>query len=442
MNPETRAETLPLTSIVAAKDNVHARESASSETMQGLVESIRANGLIHRLVVRPDVKSGKFVIVDGHRRYVAAKAAGMAEVPVEIRDMDDGAALAVTVAANVQRMPNDPILEAEAIEKMLKSGMSRADIAAAIGKSEGYVARRARLIGLAQPWRAFARRIPCTTDMLEKVAAHEAALQERVAADVDLDNYCLDSDGGACAWGEFADVFSRAMMRIGDAVFDTADCAKCPKNTACHAFLFDFMQTEEGASARCQDATCYVRKNEKTVDALLADLKRRGTPAIEVADKWRVPQYWDMSEAKNRKHPQAYVFADGGIRRVKWSVPKADADCGSGKVALTAEEKAARKEAKRRAGLVRSARDKLREMLKEDESGRIAIFETALGGAAFDRIAERRFNRELRRGWIPDELCDDLMREFSHGECVQDALTKEELETYEAELESNGPEEG
>lgn len=424
------AMTVPVAELREADMNVHAKEGRGDETFGGLVESIRANGVIHRIVVRRDADGG-LVVVDGHRRLRAARAAGLDEVPVEVRDVDADEALAVTMAANTQRVEDDPLLEAEAIERMLGAGMSREQVAASIGKSAAFVARRARLMSLAKPWRDFAKRVRCTVDMLERVAAHETALQERVAQDVGLDEYEFDGgrDGEVvpCSWGEFADVFARATMRISDAPFDVSVCAGCPSNTSCHEFLFDFMAESE--DARCQDPACYARRNDEAVDALLGRLRAKGRPAIEVADRWRVPNSWEASEKSSAKHPQAYVFADGGLRRVLWSVPPPKKE--SAKPAATAEERAAEKAEKRRVKLVRSARDKVREAWARIAEGGAEAVKKRLG-STYDELAAKRLDREIGRTWIGEDFLDDFAR--LSFETATAAMDKDERDAYEAAL--------
>lgn len=380
------ALTLAVKDLKPARDNVHAAERKGDETFRGLVESVRANGLIHRIVVRPDPDAeGRYVVVDGHRRLEAAKAAGMSEVPCEVRDVGADASLALTVAANVQRLENDPVLEAEAICKMLRSGMSAREVAAAIGKGEGYVARRARLVHLADPWRKFAKRIRCTADMLEKVAAHERSLQERVAASAGLDEY--EEDGGdPCGWGEFEDAFRAAMRRLDEAAFDAGVCARCPNNTASHAFLFDWMETEEGNAPRCMDAACYARRHNAAVDAQVEALRRAGTPAKEVDSKWTIPNHWDVAESRDRKHPQAYVYENDGLRHVLWGI-RPERPSAKGRDARTAEEREAEKAEKRRAKIVRSARGKMRDAWGGIAGKGAEAVRERLGAAAYDALS-------------------------------------------------------
>lgn len=425
-----RAVAIPVSAIAPARHNVHAEERRGDETFRGLVGSIRANGLIHRIVVRPDPdRAGRYVIVDGHRRYEAAKAAGMDEVPCEVRDCDEGGALAVTVAANVQRLENDPVLEAEAIGRLMKAGRTARDIAAAIGKSEAYVARRSRLTTLAEPWREFAKRVRCTVAMLERVAAHETAVQERVAANAGLDEY--EEDGGdPCGWAEFESAFAAETRRLDEAKFDVAGCAKCPNNTACHAYLFDWMADEEGNAPRCQDAVCYAKKSNDAVDAKVAELRRAGRPATEVDSKWSIPAYWDVAEERDRKHPQAYVYEQDGIRHLVWGLPKRNTAEAS-TPAKTAVEREAERAEKRRRRFAKSAREKVRTAVTERARDVGAFRRWA--GALYADLAARRLDRELGGTWIDDGLVDDIARTWPElGDICE--LTTDESDALVEEL--------
>ena len=348
-----------------------------------------------------------------------------------LMDFED-AALAVTIAANVQRLDDDPILEAEAVERMEKGGMSREEIAAAIGKSVACVARRARLASLSRPWREFARRVPCTTDLLEKVAAHETQLQERVAADIGLDEYEYDGEGGErCPWGEFENTFDRAVMKISDAAFDASVCANCPNNTARHAYLFDFMASEDGDDARCQDPACYAKRNNAAVDALVERLRRGGTPAVEVADRWRIPEYWNASAKPGAKHRQAYVYTDGSLKRVRWSVPMPKPERAQS--AMTDEEREAARRVKRAHNAWKKNRlaayEKVRSALGDVETRR-GFFRSVVRTEEFCDWAENYLERQAgTEDYIYDGFCQEMLR-MANAKTLADwnvELTDEEI---------------
>ena len=386
MKKNEAIRTLAVGEIVPAKNNTHFKSKKSDPEFNGLVESLKQQGMIHRIVVRPG-EDGKYEIVDGHRRYEAAIAAGWAEVPVEVRELDDFGAMSMTITANVQRTENDPFLEAEHIEKMrTKEGKTFREIAVAMGKSEDYVIRRARLTSLVKEWRYFAKSHDCDLVLLRNVASHDPELQRKVADECAIANM---DESQKYDWSDFKDEFSQRLYTLEDGGFDTEPCANCPCNTANQKNLFPWLDEE---APKCQKSACYIQKANAAVDALVERLRKAGTPAIEVADRLKIPNHWDSSELYNRKHPQAYIYQIGEMKKVMWSVKpeKKNAD----RPALTAEERQQRKEEKRIERGTRSAMEKITDAINgtptadmrstleaaiKDEDGRKLIVEYILG---------------------------------------------------------------
>lgn len=328
---------LPIELLDPAPINVHAVESADDPEFVGLVESIRSNGIIHRIIVR-EGEDGRRTIIDGHRRFYAAKAAGLATVPVEVLDADEAKAALLTVATNVQRRSNDPLLEAELISWLRLNGLSIEEVASELGKSAHYVAIRAKLTDLTPAWRTLATKCRCTTDLLLKVARHTQELQNEVAEAAQIEDY--EDEGEELAWADFEHLFASRMLKIASARFDTAPCMTCQNNTGIQGLLFT---DESDDNARCECASCYIRKNNEYVDKMIVALRAAGTPAIEVMGRFYVPNSWDMKNERDDKHTQAYFFKDGDLQCIAWSVPKEGRKTDS----KTAEErKAAREERK------------------------------------------------------------------------------------------------
>jgi ParB family chromosome partitioning protein len=118
-----------------------------------LAGSIRRRGLIQPVLVRP-VGSG-FQIVAGERRWRAAQAAGLHEIPVIVREFDEAQTLEVAIVENVQREDLNAIEEAEAYQRLAAEfGHSHEEIAGFVGKSRSHVANLVRLLGLPDPVRA------------------------------------------------------------------------------------------------------------------------------------------------------------------------------------------------------------------------------------------------------------------------------------------------
>lgn len=125
------------------------RREMDAESLEELASSIRAQGIIQPLIVRPF--GDKYEIVAGERRWRAAQMAGMTDVPVIIRDIPDEAAVAVALIENIQRENLNPIEEAVALQRLMEEfEMTHQQVAEAVGKSRATVSNLLRLLGLPQ----------------------------------------------------------------------------------------------------------------------------------------------------------------------------------------------------------------------------------------------------------------------------------------------------
>ncbi len=116
--------------------------------LEELAASIRRNGVIQPLVVRPG-DTGRFEIVAGERRWRAAQRAGLLRVPVVVRHIPDDKLLEVALIENLQREDLNPIEEAEAYRRLTTDyGLTQEAVAAAVGKNRATVANYVRLLGL------------------------------------------------------------------------------------------------------------------------------------------------------------------------------------------------------------------------------------------------------------------------------------------------------
>lgn len=128
------------------------RREMEPVALEELASSIRAQGIIQPLIVRPvSEKNGicHYEIIAGERRWRAAKLAGLTEVPVIIRHIPDEAAIAIALIENIQRENLNPIEEAIALERLIEEfGMTHQDVADAVGKSRTTVTNLLRLLAL------------------------------------------------------------------------------------------------------------------------------------------------------------------------------------------------------------------------------------------------------------------------------------------------------
>ena len=126
------------------------RRQFDSDDLNDLAESIRANGIIQPIIVRPIPKvAGSYEIVAGERRWRAAQAAHLTDVPVIVVEVDDREALAFAIIENVQRADLNALEEARGYERLAQDfGYSHGDLSALIGKSRSHVANTLRLLKL------------------------------------------------------------------------------------------------------------------------------------------------------------------------------------------------------------------------------------------------------------------------------------------------------
>ena len=129
------------------------RTQMGQEALQELAESIKAQGVMQPILVRP-VAGGRHEIVAGERRWRAARIAGLASVPVLVRDIPDRQAIAAALIENIQREDLNPLEEATGIARLTQEfGLTHAAAAEALGKSRTAVTNLLRLLELAPPVR-------------------------------------------------------------------------------------------------------------------------------------------------------------------------------------------------------------------------------------------------------------------------------------------------
>ncbi len=148
--PETqRQDMLAVGALQPGKYQPRTRMDPGS--LEELAASIKAQGLIQPISVRP-VSGARYEIIAGERRWRAAQIAGLAEVPVLIRDIPDDAALAMSLIENIQREDLNPLEEAAGIQRLIDEfQMTHQQAADAVGRSRSAASNLLRLLQLAKP---------------------------------------------------------------------------------------------------------------------------------------------------------------------------------------------------------------------------------------------------------------------------------------------------
>ena len=124
------------------------RRDMNQEALEELANSIRAQGLMQPIVVRP-IGVDKYEIIAGERRWRAAQLAGLDKIPVVVRDVPDDAAIAMALIENIQREDLNPMEEALALSRLQHEfELTHQQIAEAVGKSRATVTNLLRLMSL------------------------------------------------------------------------------------------------------------------------------------------------------------------------------------------------------------------------------------------------------------------------------------------------------
>ena len=146
----------PETNKIAIKDlesnRFQPRKKFDKENLLDLTNSIKEQGVIQPIIVRPSKSgSGKYEIIAGERRWLAAQNAGLHEVPVVILDIDDVKSLEFAIVENVQRQDLNSIEEARGYQRLIDDFNYNQDkLSKFIGKSRSYIANSLRLLSLSK----------------------------------------------------------------------------------------------------------------------------------------------------------------------------------------------------------------------------------------------------------------------------------------------------
>ena len=132
------------------RNKLQPRKHFNKDSLEELTNSIKEQGVIQPIVVRPDASTkGKYEIIAGERRWLASQNAGLHEVPVVILNVDDVKLLEFAIVENVQRQDLNAIEEARGYQKLIDDfNYNQEKLSQFIGKSRSYIANSLRLLGL------------------------------------------------------------------------------------------------------------------------------------------------------------------------------------------------------------------------------------------------------------------------------------------------------
>jgi ParB family transcriptional regulator, chromosome partitioning protein len=276
----TEYRDLPLAMLTESTTNP--RRTFEEAALEELAETIRSQGVLSPLLVRPMNEHG-FEIVFGARRYRAAQMVGSETVPVRIKHMTDAEVLEAQLIENLVRRDVHPMEEAQGFKALLdleEPKYSIEQISARTGKSPVYVATRLKLVDLAPAAVEAFYREEIGVGHALLLAKLPAAKQEDALKACFREDWSAGSDRKAKRillpvrnlqyWIE-----QNVLLILKDAPFDKRDvhlvtiagsCVDCPKRTGYNKLLF----SDLGKQDACTDETCYQAKVNAHVVATIA----------------------------------------------------------------------------------------------------------------------------------------------------------------------------
>lgn len=168
---------IPLNAIVFSP--FQARRYFDEQELAGLAESVRENGVLQPILVRPFNKG--YELVAGERRVRACSLLGIDSIPAVVRDMNDREVALAGLVENLQRQGLDPIEEAEGYKRLLDEfGVTQEAVAKQVGKSQSSVANKLRLLRLSQRIRdAISREIITERHARSLLSIHDETVRQK-----------------------------------------------------------------------------------------------------------------------------------------------------------------------------------------------------------------------------------------------------------------------
>jgi PRTRC genetic system ParB family protein len=252
MKKQTEVETgyvhLKLEQVVPSEVN----PGGARKGIEELTASVKEKGVLQPIIVRPVKGNGHYEIVAGHRRFLAAQAAGLETIPAIVQEFGDDEALEVAIVENDQREDANPLDEAKAFKRLMESENEVETIAARIGRPVGYVLGRVRLLGLCKEAKQALQ--------AGKISLGHAQVLLRLRGKDEQREFLSAMLSGEDGHG-ITVASAKAMVRdnslnLSQAPFDTEGCASCAYRSGNQAELFpELKDTDE-----CSDQACFQKK--------------------------------------------------------------------------------------------------------------------------------------------------------------------------------------
>lgn len=277
-------------------ENINSSNNARTETtdISDLVESIKAHGVINPITVSYNKKSTTFDVVAGHRRFAAAKLAGLAEIPCHIIDGKSETLNEIAIQENTIRVDMTPYEECIAIKNLVSKNNTPRQIAARFGRTLRWVLVRVKLANAGD--KVLGKVKDGSIRMAN--AAKLADLPDNEFADEMRCVYRLDDYTTKL-------ILERHHMDLSKAPFDTCDCSKCAKCSSQQQDLFAEESENYCLDPKCWEKKCKARANEKKEEfeskGIVATVGDDGTGRIHRIESWQKGKIEQAEQAGIKK---------------------------------------------------------------------------------------------------------------------------------------------
>ena len=258
---QTAAErNITLASLADIQPNVNNPRKFFNETALGeLAESIRQQGILQPITVRPIAGTDRYEIVFGERRYRASLIAGMEEIPVIVQELTDDEAEDIAITENLQREDITPMEEANAYKRLIDTQRyDAATLAARFGKSESYIYTRLRFTALIPEIATLLDKEEITVSVAAEICKYDEDIQREVYSkhlENENDNYnCWRELKATEVAKRIKDTYTTALSQYK---FDLSSCSICRHNTNTQRLFVD-----SGDCGSCMDKACLCEKNK------------------------------------------------------------------------------------------------------------------------------------------------------------------------------------
>lgn len=288
-----------------SKGNPASRIDPADPALRELAQSLTSLGQQQPIVVRLVVigeggpaETDAYEILAGHRRYAAARLAGLETLEARVVDCDDRGAAAVRVVENLQRKDLSALEQAADVASLIALGWDHATIAKQLGRSPSWVHLRARISTdlipeIREKLTSDPRFAQVSAAHLELVARLPEDAQRAAAAEID--DKLIAYDGQIESVDEWRSLLSRFHRRLADAPWKLDDaqlvpaagaCSVCPKRTACQQSLFPDLDHGR-KDDRCLDAACFTAKSKALIAQRVAEAKETHGEEVVIFDPSR-----------------------------------------------------------------------------------------------------------------------------------------------------------